>query len=285
VLSARAFAAVIALGAAGPVEATCADLALVLAIDASGSVKEDEFAMQQQGYAQAFRSSRVRAALSDAGTVDIGAILFSDSERDLQIMPMTRLVRGAGAEELARRLENMPRPIPGNTGIGIAVAAATKLLDAPGVCAHRRIVNLSGDGPESMAPRARTAVSTAEARQRAEALGITINALAIAHEVPDLGEWYRSRLIAGPGAFVIEVEGFEDFSAAIERKLLREIGPEPVAALDPRTVFRGQLPAELSALRSEVSTFRPFTQSTYPPRARSGSAEEQRLTAPPSDAL
>jgi hypothetical protein len=138
---------VIALGAAGPVGATCADVALVLAIDASGSVKEDEFALQQQGYAQAFRSPRVRAALSDAGIVDIGALLFSDSERDLQIMPMTRLVRGAGADDLARRLEDMPRPAPGNTGIGIAIAAAIRLLDAPGACAHRRIVNLSGDGP------------------------------------------------------------------------------------------------------------------------------------------
>jgi hypothetical protein len=163
--------------------------------------------------------------------VDIGALLFSDSERDLQIMPMTRLVQGAGADDLARRLEDMPRPAPGNTGIGIAIAAAIRLLEAPGACAHRRIVNLSGDGPESMAPRARTAVSAADARRRAEALGITINALAIVHEVPDLGEWYRIRLIAGSGAFVMEVEDFESFADAIELKLLREIGPESLAAL------------------------------------------------------
>jgi hypothetical protein len=206
-------------------------VALVLAIDASGSVKDDEFFLQQQGYAQAFRSPDVRAVLADAGIVDIGAVLFSDSERDLQIIPMTRIVRGAGTEEFARRLDTVPRPVPGNTGIGIAIAAATTLLGAPGACAHRRIINLSGDGPESMAPRARTALSTADARRRAEELGITINALAIAHEVPDLGEWYRTQLIAGPGAFVMEVKGFESFAGAIERKLLREIGPEPIAVL------------------------------------------------------
>jgi hypothetical protein len=230
-LSRALFAVVLATGAAGPLCASCADVAVVLAIDASGSVKDDEFALQQRGYAQAFRSPRVLAALSDAGIVDIGAVLFSDSERDMQIMPMTRLIRGVGTEDLARRLEEMPRPLPGNTGIGIAIAAATKLLDAPGTCAYRRIVNLSGDGPESMAPRARAPVSTAEARRGAEELGITINALAIVHEVPDLAEWYRTKLIAGPGAFVMEVESFESFAGAIERKLLREIGPEPIATL------------------------------------------------------
>ncbi|MGI1662541.1 DUF1194 domain-containing protein [Palleronia sp. KMU-117] len=230
-LTARTFVAAIALGGAAPAAATCADVALVLALDASGSVKDDEYFLQQQGYARAFRSPGVRAALANAGIVDIGAVVFSDSVRDLQIMPMTRLVRGAGADDLARHLETIPRPVRGNTGIGNAIAAATRLLDAPGVCAYRRIINLSGDGPESMAPRKRTAVSTADARLRAEALGITINALAIAREVPDLGEWYRTRLIAGPGAFVMEVESFESFAAAIEIKLLREIRPETLAAL------------------------------------------------------
>jgi hypothetical protein len=215
----------------GPAAATCADVALVLAIDASSSVKEDEFALQLQGYAQAFRSPRVQAVLSDAGIVDIGAVLFSDTEIGLQVLPMMRLHSASGAEELAVRLEEMPRPLAGNTGIGVAVMAAISLLEAPGACAHRRLINLSGDGPESMAPRRRASVSTAAARQRAENLGITINALAIQSDVPDLDQWYRTRLITGPGAFVMEVDGFESFSHVIELKLLREIGPEPLASL------------------------------------------------------
>jgi hypothetical protein len=231
-------AAVIALGAAGPVRATCADVALVLVIDGSGSVKGDEFILQKQGYTQAFESPRVLAALAAAGIVDIGAVIFSDSERTLEMLPMTRVFRGVGTEDLARRIRDMPRPVSGNTGIGIAINSATKLLTAPGACAYRRIINLSGDGPESMAPRARTSVSTAAARLRAAELGITINALAIAHEYPDLGDWYRSKLITGPGAFVMEVKDFESFAGAIERKLLREIGPEPVAELQPGQAAR-----------------------------------------------
>jgi hypothetical protein len=236
-LTTSALAALIILHTFAPVAATCADVALVLAIDASSGVKDDEFALQQQGYAQAFRSPRVQAALSDAGIVDIGAVLFSDTEMGLQVLPMMRLHSASGAEELAVRLEEIPRPLPGNTGIGVAVMAAISLIEAPGACAHRRLINLSGDGPESMAPRKRTPVSTAAARGQAEDLGITINALAIRTEVPDLDQWYRTWLITGPGAFVMEVDGFESFASAIEQKLLREIGPEPIAAL-----HRDQLP-------------------------------------------
>jgi hypothetical protein len=163
--------------------------------------------------------------------VDIGAVLFSDTEIGLQVLPMMRLHSSSGAEELAVRIEEMPRPPPGNTGIGLAVTAAIELLDAPGACAHRRLINLSGDGPESLRPRSRTPVSTAAARLRAEDHGITINALAIRNEVPDLDLWYRTRLITGPGAFVMEIEGFESFAGAIELKLLRELGLQPIAAL------------------------------------------------------
>lgn len=224
-LAPSALAALIILHTTAPVAATCADVALVLAIDASGSVKEDEFALQLQGYAQAFRSPRVQAALSDAGIVDIGAVFFSDTEIGLQVLPMMRLSSASDADELAVRIEEMPRPLPGNTGIGVGVMAAINLLEAPGACAHRRLINLSGDGPESMAPRTRTAVSTAVARQRAEDLDITINALAIRSDVPDLDHWYRERLITGPGAFVMEVDGFASFAEAIVEKLVREISP------------------------------------------------------------
>ena len=51
---------------AGTAQARCADLALVLAIDASGSIDAAEFALQQQGYAAAFRAPHVQSALAAA---------------------------------------------------------------------------------------------------------------------------------------------------------------------------------------------------------------------------
>jgi len=227
----------IALGlllvAAGQVRADCADLALVLAIDASGSIDAGEFTLQQQGYAQAFRSPRVQAALASAGVVDVGVVLWGDSEFAPQILPWQRLRNASDAERLANQVAAMPRFVTGNTGIGGGVATAIDLLQEPDRCAWRKLVNVSGDGIETLSPRPRLHVPLRIARERAETANITINALAIETDDPNLSDWYRIHLIAGPGAFVMEVGGFESFGDAILEKLAREIAPPALAAMQP----------------------------------------------------
>ena len=57
------------------------------------------------------------------------------------------------------------------------------------------------------------------------AAGIVINALAISTaERPFLPDAYESQIIGGPGAFVVEAEGRDDFAEAVRRKLILEIG-------------------------------------------------------------
>lgn len=188
-----------------PARAACADLALVLAADASGSVASRDFVLQQQGYARAFRSARLQAALAAAGIVDVGLILRGDTDMTPQFLPMAPIRDAGDALALADRIEAMPRRVSGNTGIGRALSTALDMLEDPGACALRRLVNPSGDGLETIVPRARSHVALAEARRRAEALGITVKALAIRTDVPDLDQWCRDRLILGAGTFVLEV--------------------------------------------------------------------------------
>jgi hypothetical protein len=65
--------------------------------------------------------------------------------------------------------------------------------------------------------------------------GITINGLPILNDRPGFGflpgvpldEYYRESVVGGPGAFVIVVEEFESFGAAVRRKLVREISDLP----------------------------------------------------------
>ncbi len=211
----------------------CADVALILAIDASGSVDAAEFGLQQQGYARAFRSGRVQAALAAAGVVDVGIVLWGDTAQEPQVVPMARLQGAQDAMALADRIARLPRRVTGNTGIGRGVWAALDLLLAPGTCAHRRIVNVSGDGIETRTPRSLSYVPLSLARERAAEARVTINALAIRTGPDDLGAWYESRLITGPGAFVMQVDGFGAFAAAIEAKLVREIEPAAVSWLLP----------------------------------------------------
>jgi hypothetical protein len=213
----------------GSAEFRCSDLALVLAIDASGSIDSAEFALQQKGYAMAFRAPRVQSALAAAGTVDIAVVIWGDTEMLPQVLPFQRMFGTVDAVDLSRRIGSLPRRVQGNTGIGRGISTAIDLLEAPGVCAARRLVNVSGDGREILSPRSRRQIPLAAVRHRAGDMGITINALAIETDEADLAEWYRLRLITGPGAFVMRVGGFDTFAEAIVEKLAREIRPPSLA--------------------------------------------------------
>jgi Protein of unknown function (DUF1194) len=47
-----------------------------------------------------------------------------------------------------------------------------------------------------------------------------------------LADYYRASVIGGPGAFVIEADGFVAFREAVWRKLIREMAaPAPTFAL------------------------------------------------------
>lgn len=211
--------------------AGCADVALVLAIDSSGSIDTQDFAVQQQGYAAAFRDPRVQHAMAAAGVVDVAVIMWGDTEMAPQVIPWQRIASARDADAMARHIAGVPRKVSGDTGIGRGLWLALDLLDAAEGCAQRRIVNVSGDGPELISSRARNHVPLRHARDRAAAMGVTVNGLAITHEVADLDLWYQERVIVGPGSFVMAVADFDSFAEAIARKLDREIGPPDLAAL------------------------------------------------------
>jgi Protein of unknown function (DUF1194) len=210
----------------------CADLDLVLAIDGSGSIDSAEFSLQQQGYAAAFRRPDVQDALGAAGTVDVAVIFWGDSEIAVQVLPWTRLDGPRSAEMLAANLEGTFRHVQGNTGLGRALWLSLDLLALPGQCGRRKVINVSGDGYESFAPRSPNHIPLSAARTRATAQDVVVNALAIENEVPDLSGWYQNHLLVGPGAFVMRAARFEDFAEAIARKLIREI-QAPGMALRP----------------------------------------------------
>lgn len=216
---------------ANAAQARCADLALVLAIDASGSIDEAEFALQQRGYADAFRSDRVQAALNSAGTVDIAVVLWGDSAMPVQVLPWHRLDRAAGAGQLAQMIETAPRRVNGNTAIGGGLWAALDLLADPARCADRSVINVSGDGIESLGPRPDSVVTLGQSRARATASGVTINALAISEGNERLVDWFRQRVATGPGSFVMQVTTFSGFADAIAEKLAREIRAPALAAV------------------------------------------------------
>jgi hypothetical protein len=212
--------------------AGCADLSLVLAIDSSGSIDAGEFAMQTIGYVAAFESAAVKRTLSSAGIVDVAVVYWADSDFAFQTLPWFRITSAEDADTFAAIILSTPRLVTGDTDIGNGLDRAIDMLGEPDQCGLRLIVNVSGDGKESHSPKRGTSIPLAIARGRAASLGIVVNGLAIENEDNGLAQYYQDKLITGPGAFVMEIEDFTTFGAAIEMKLQREIGLSLTSSLD-----------------------------------------------------
>jgi hypothetical protein len=219
--------------AAGADNGPCSDVALVLAIDSSGSIDATEFALQAHGLGAAFRAPAVHRALAAAGVVDVAAIFWADPGAGVQLVPWHRIGTPSEAQDFAVMVEGTERRIGGDTGIGEGIQAALRLLKEHLGCTARAVVDVSGDGRTSNGPSRRGDRVLAEARASAAAAGVMINALAIADAEDGLAGYYRNAVAVGPGSFVMEVADFSGFGEAILRKLVREIRPPLVASLAP----------------------------------------------------
>ena len=215
------------LAQGGPV-----DLRIVLSVDASGSIDPRELNLQLGGLAAALRAPEVQQAVraGPRGAVLAAMLIWSDASYPRYRTGWVRLSGPDSFAVLASEIESYRSLAPGvpalgggGTNIGDALVYALDMLAAEPTEAERDVIDISGDGPETT-PWVRGAVLLPTARALAEARGVTVNALAIENEVPNLRLYYEQALITGPGAFVEVARGFDDYRAAMIRKLLRELG-------------------------------------------------------------
>jgi hypothetical protein len=195
------------------------DLLLVLAVDASGSVDNDRFALQLQGYADAFRSPSVLTAIQGGalGAISVTMVQWTGPGQHASTVGWTVVRDAASAAALAQAIGASPRLLyGGGTSISGAIAHGMTLFPAETGDA-RRVIDISGDGRNNRGP------DVAPARAAALAAGITINGLPILTLEPDLEDYYRDEVIGGPGAFVVAAADYNAFAAAILRKLISEI--------------------------------------------------------------
>jgi len=196
------------------------DLALVLAADCSGSVHAEHYALQQRGYAEAFRNRQVIQAIRSGVTGAIAITYFQWSGYSLQtlVVPWTILRSDAEIASFATTMERADRMIfGGGTSPTGAIKFGHRLLEKSPVTAARRVIDISGDGRNNTGP------APAEARDAAVAAGITINGLPILHMEPDIDTYYEQHVIGGPGAFIVPARDYTSFEAAVRRKLILEI--------------------------------------------------------------
>jgi hypothetical protein len=213
------------------------DLELVIAVDMSRSMDLDEVRLQRSGYVEAIRDPEFIAAATSGGTGRI-ALTFVEWSGQLHqkvVVPWKVIDGRQSAEAFASALAALPPEIGGGgTSISSAIGFASRLFDANDFDAERRVIDISGDGPNNYGP------PVAEARDAAVAAGIVINGLPILLRpspiVPDIARYYSDCVIGGPGSFVLPVRNASEFAEAIRRKLILEVAARSSPSIIPAAV-------------------------------------------------
>lgn len=226
----RALLATPLIAAQANAQAVAVDLLLVLAVDASGSIDADEFALQREGIAEALSHPAVLAAIRSGrrGAIGVAMVEWGSPGGAATVVEWMRIADRAGAEAAAAAMKEAPRSIQSFNAIGDAVIHAAALISAAPWQAAERTIDVSGDGPDM-----RSRVPAPRARDAVVAQGIIVNGLAIEAgsnwRDGALAAAYEREVIGGPGAFVLRAEDRRDFARAMRAKLIREIAGTPAA--------------------------------------------------------
>jgi hypothetical protein len=171
-------------------------LALVLAVDASGSVSNDRLELQKQGYAAAFRNRQVLNSIRSLTTQSIAVTMtqWTGPELHVQTVDWTLAKDQASANALADAIEASKRQLfGGGTSISGAIDYSRILLATGPFLGIRPVIDISGDGANN---RGRAVTL---ARDEAVRDGININGLPILALEPDLDRYYYDNVIGGAG--------------------------------------------------------------------------------------
>ena len=203
------------------------DVELFLAVDVSRSMTEEELDIQRLGYAEALTSPDVIKAIQNGllGRIAITYVEWAGSDAHRVVIPWQMLSRAEDAEEIAATIATSHGDSMQRTSIAGALDFAVASYQNNGFSGLRRVIDISGDGPNNQG------APVVKARDAALAQGFIINGLplmtqdVLSHiwDIPDLDTYYIRCVIGGPGAFVIPVRDWQDFAPAIKRKLILEI--------------------------------------------------------------
>jgi hypothetical protein len=205
-----------------------ADVELVLALDVSYSMNDEELAIQREGYAQAIVSREFLEALNGGPRGKLAVTFFEWSASNYQkiIIPWQVIDSPETAAAVAAEIMKVPVRRHTRTSISGAINFATLLFDANPYHGSRRVIDISGNGPNN------SGGPVVRARDAALAKGIAINGLTMmlkepAHakardDIENLDVYYEDCVIGGPNAFVMTVTDREKFKEAIRTKLVFE---------------------------------------------------------------
>jgi hypothetical protein len=159
------------------------DVLLVLAVDVSRSIDEDEARLQREGYRNAIAHPRMVEAVRGGvvGAIGLAYVEWAGIEHQRLVIPWTRIASQADADDWAAALGRAPRQSLSWTSVSGGIEFSRLVLAEAPWQAARRVIDVSGDGVNNSGP------SVEETRDHAVAEGITTNGLPIVNDRPTFG--------------------------------------------------------------------------------------------------
>jgi hypothetical protein len=204
------------------------DLELVLAVDVSRSMDEEEQRIQRDGYVAAFRHPDVLGAIF-AGRhkrIAVTYVEWAGTGHVYSTVPWRLIDTEDAANAFAESLSAVPLREESRTSISSGLNYAAAQFDNNGYQGIRQVIDISGDGPNNMGEPVKPV------RDEIVGRGIVINGLPLIlrpsvmsgfREPNELAHYYEDCVIGGIGAFLIAVLDRKEFPDAIRRKLILEM--------------------------------------------------------------
>lgn len=258
-------AALVAIPIDSPRAAESVDLELILAIDVSGSVDEEEAQLQRQGYADALTDPLVISTITSGmrGRMALTYVEWAAFGHFRSIVEWSLIKDKESAEDFVRRLMTIPIVTARRTSISGAIDNSRPMFEANEFDGTRRVIDISGDGANNFGRLVN------EARDDAIAAGITINGLPIVNDRPSRFGWrgisnldlyYEHCVVGGPGSFIVVAENFRAFATAVRRKLILEI-----AGMSPNNLQNGKISLPSRSRRIAANGIRLVAEDVVPP--------------------
>jgi Ca-activated chloride channel family protein len=199
---------------------TPVSIELVLAVDVSRSVDDNEYDLQMTGIAEAFRHPEIIDLIGRHDGVAVTLFQWDEAVYRKHMIPWHLLRGPASVLSFAAKVAALERRAArGFTGIGKAVEFGVLLIAGNRFAGRQLKIDISGDGRDNIGSL------PSPWRQQARSMGIAINGLPILIDTFNLDEYYREKVILGPAAFLEIALDYNDFARAFLRKLRREITP------------------------------------------------------------
>lgn len=212
------------------------DFNLITAVDVSDSITRNDEWLQYSGLARGVLDTHFLARVAEGNEQRIGFMAFTWSSGGAVdiIVPWTVIESRADAERVAAQFDSAPRidrstygryrPLSNNvdrtragmTDIAEAIQSAVQMSLAAPYRARRSVINILSNGVDN------NGQDPTVIRDQAIGLGITINGIVFGDR-DDLPDYFRQRVIGGPGAFLMTINKPADLPQVLEKKFWQDM--------------------------------------------------------------